>query len=156
MNGYFRCVHHNIYWLQATGFLACFVLFLLPAVLWGPLTGSQNGRKAFQFIYFFSSFWNQFGPNCTTFLVAGESTPYVLYLLRHHCLALMAGNDFASITCVCLHAVPPCMTECSTPCASCAKLQMWHGAFFLDHVCHKAQVTAEIVMDPVDRLVKGA
>ena len=28
-----------------------------------------------QFLYFFSSFWNQFGPNCTTWLVAGEVYP---------------------------------------------------------------------------------
>jgi len=58
--------------LQAIGFLADFILFLLPAALWGTLTGSVTGTKVFQFIYFFSSFWNQFGPNCTTFLVAGE------------------------------------------------------------------------------------
>lgn len=57
--------------MQATGFLADFILFLLPAVLWDQLTGSKRGTKIFQFIYFFSSFWNQFGPNCTTFLVAG-------------------------------------------------------------------------------------
>ncbi|KAL3138696.1 hypothetical protein ABBQ32_006450 [Trebouxia sp. C0010 RCD-2024] len=61
--------------MQATGFLACFVLFLLPACIYGPLTGSASGIKAFQFIYFFSSFWNQFGPNCTTFLVAAEVYP---------------------------------------------------------------------------------
>ncbi len=58
--------------MQAIGFLADFILFLLPAALWGTLTGSVTGTKVFQFIYFFSSFWNQFGPNCTTFLVAGE------------------------------------------------------------------------------------
>jgi len=38
----------------------------------GHLDWSVTGTKVFQFIYFFSSFWNQFGPNCTTFLVAGE------------------------------------------------------------------------------------
>ena len=58
--------------MQAVGFLACFVLFLVPACIYRPLTGSTTGTKVFQFIYFFSSFWNQFGPNCTTFLVAGE------------------------------------------------------------------------------------
>ncbi len=58
--------------VQAIGFLADFILFLLPAALWGTLTGSVTGTKVFQFIYFFSSFWNQFGPNCTTFLVAGQ------------------------------------------------------------------------------------
>lgn len=39
------------------------------------MTGSVTGTKVFQFIYFFSSFWNQFGPNCTTFLVAAEVYP---------------------------------------------------------------------------------
>lgn len=61
--------------MQAVGFLACFVLFLVPACLWDSLTGSKTGGKVFQFIYFFSSFWNQFGPNCTTFLVAAEVYP---------------------------------------------------------------------------------
>lgn len=61
--------------MQATGFLADFILFLLPAALWSTLTGSTTGTKVFQFIYFFSSFWNQFGPNCTTFLVAAEVYP---------------------------------------------------------------------------------
>ncbi|DBA70932.1 TPA: hypothetical protein ACH3X2_011377 [Trebouxia sp. C0005] len=61
--------------MQAIGFLADFILFLLPAALWGTLTGSVTGTKVFQFIYFFSSFWNQFGPNCTTFLVAAEVYP---------------------------------------------------------------------------------
>ena len=63
--------------MQAIGFLADFVLFLLPAVLWDTFTGSKPATKVFMFIYFFSSFWNQFGPNCTTFLVAGK-----------HCTAL--------------------------------------------------------------------
>ena len=32
-----------------------------------------GGIGTFQFIYFFSSFWGQFGPNCTTFLLAGNN-----------------------------------------------------------------------------------
>ena len=32
-----------------------------------------GGIHTFQFIYFFSSFWGQFGPNCTTFLLAGAA-----------------------------------------------------------------------------------
>ena len=34
-----------------------------------------GGIGTFQFIYFFSSFWGQFGPNCTTFLLAGDRLP---------------------------------------------------------------------------------
>jgi len=57
------------------------VLFLVPACLWDSLTGSKTGGKVFQFIYFFSSFWNQFGPNCTTFLVAGKRLLCTLCML---------------------------------------------------------------------------
>jgi len=76
--------------LQAVGFLACFVLFLVPACLWDSLTGSKTGGKVFQFIYFFSSFWNQFGPNCTTFLVAGQRLLYMLCMLC--CLHAGSGS----------------------------------------------------------------
>jgi hypothetical protein len=74
--------------LQAVGFLACFMLFLLPACLWELLTSSAAGAKAFQFIYFFSSFWNQFGPNCTTFLVAGKNLINVTKASTKHVLAV--------------------------------------------------------------------
>ena len=47
------------------------ILFYIAAAAYGPLT-SKGGLGTFQFIYFFSSFWGQFGPNCTTFLLAGE------------------------------------------------------------------------------------
>ena len=79
------------------GFLADFILFLLPAALWDTLTGSITGTKVFQFIYFFSSFWNQFGPNCTTFLVAGRSLLCMLCLLCFSLastLALMCSSPF--------------------------------------------------------------
>jgi hypothetical protein len=60
--------------LQALGFFMDFVLFLVPACIYPTLIKKSN-IGAFQFIYFFSSFWNQFGPNCTTFLVAAEVYP---------------------------------------------------------------------------------
>lgn len=59
--------------MQTFGFFMMFVLFLICAVAFNVLTASQEGLHAFQFLYFFSSFWNQFGPNATTWLVAGES-----------------------------------------------------------------------------------
>ena len=34
-------------------------------------------------IYFFSSFWGQFGPNCTTFLLAGELYPTEVRTTAH-------------------------------------------------------------------------
>ena len=59
-------------WMQANGFIADFILFIIGASLFGPLTQPGGGIKAFQAIYFLSSFFNQFGPNSTTFLLAAE------------------------------------------------------------------------------------
>jgi Sugar (and other) transporter len=61
--------------MQGTGFLMMFLLFIVCAALYPTLTSSVPGLRAFQFLYFFSSFWNQFGPNCTTWLVAAEVFP---------------------------------------------------------------------------------
>ncbi|WIA41970.1 hypothetical protein OEZ86_009273 [Tetradesmus obliquus] len=61
--------------MQNVGFLMMFVLFLICGVAFPTLTASEAGLRAFQFLYFFSSFWNQFGPNCTTWLVAAEVFP---------------------------------------------------------------------------------
>ncbi|KAF8316129.1 MFS general substrate transporter [Clavulina sp. PMI_390] len=61
--------------MQTMGFVFDFICFVIPAFAYGPLTKKGAGIKVFQFLYFFSSFWNQFGPNATTFLVAAESYP---------------------------------------------------------------------------------
>jgi hypothetical protein len=58
--------------VQSVGFLADFLCFIIPASLYDPLLKPGAGLAAFQFLYFFSSFWYQFGPNATTFLVAAE------------------------------------------------------------------------------------
>lgn len=57
--------------LQLLGFAAVCILFYVAAAVYPSLT-SKKGLPTFQFIYFFSSFWGQFGPNCTTFLLAGK------------------------------------------------------------------------------------
>lgn len=59
--------------MQAFGFFMMFVLFLTCGVFYNQLI--NNAIQVFQFLYFFSSFWNQLGPNCTTWLVAGEVYP---------------------------------------------------------------------------------
>jgi hypothetical protein len=61
--------------MQNVGFIMMFVLFLICGVAFKTLKASATGLRAFQFLYFFSSFWNQFGPNCTTWLVAGAWIP---------------------------------------------------------------------------------
>eukprot|EP00271_Cylindrocystis_brebissonii_P006731 TRINITY_DN19511_c0_g3_i1.p1 TRINITY_DN19511_c0_g3~~TRINITY_DN19511_c0_g3_i1.p1 ORF type:complete len:288 (+),score=56.71 TRINITY_DN19511_c0_g3_i1:84-947(+) len=60
--------------MQALGFFMGFILFLIPVIMYQTLVKPGN-IGIFQFLYFFSSFWNQFGPNCTTFLLAAEVYP---------------------------------------------------------------------------------
>lgn len=72
-------VDHKLYGrktMQAVGFLCTFALFCGAEFGYDSLTKGGSGHlKAFQFIFFFSSFWNQFGYNSTTFLVAAEIFP---------------------------------------------------------------------------------
>lgn len=59
--------------MQVVGFFMMFACFLPIGIAYDTLINDAIG--ALQFLYFFSSFWIQFGPNCTTFLVAGEMFP---------------------------------------------------------------------------------
>ncbi|KAL4402746.1 transmembrane transporter [Malassezia pachydermatis] len=72
-------VDHKLYgrkWMQGISFAATFALFCAAAFSYHTLTTTGPGNlKVFQFIFFFSSFWNQFGYNSTTFLVAAEIFP---------------------------------------------------------------------------------
>lgn len=71
-------VDHKLYgrkWMQAISFTATFALFCGATFAFKELQSTPGKLKAFQFIFFFSSFWNQFGYNSTTFLVAAEIFP---------------------------------------------------------------------------------
>lgn len=67
--------HYGRKRMQAVGFLMSFILFIIAAGAYPVLNQKGPGGKAFEFIYFFSSFWIQFGPNSTTFLTAAEVFP---------------------------------------------------------------------------------
>lgn len=68
--------------MQQVGFLMCFIMFVVPAFNFEYYT-SPAGIKAFQAMYFLSSFFNQFGPNSVTFLVAGEVFPTPIRASAH-------------------------------------------------------------------------
>ena len=55
---------------QLLGFSMVSILFFISSAKYNVLIEKKN-IGVFQFLYFFSSFWGQFGPNCTTFLLAG-------------------------------------------------------------------------------------
>ena len=50
-----------------------FIIFIIAASLFPTLQRPGTPIKVFQFLYFFSSFWVQFGPNSTVFLVAAPT-----------------------------------------------------------------------------------
>ncbi len=68
--------------MQMMGFAWIFALFLVCAIAYKPLT-KPSGIHWFQFLYFFSSFWGQFGPNATTWLLPGELFPTEARAMSH-------------------------------------------------------------------------
>ncbi|KAI0164648.1 major facilitator superfamily domain-containing protein [Xylariaceae sp. FL1272] len=84
--------------MQQIGFLVCFLTFVIPAFKYDYFT-SPAGIHAFQALYFLSSFFNQFGPNSVTFLVAGEVYPTQVRATAHGFSAMIgkAGALLASV-----------------------------------------------------------
>jgi hypothetical protein len=68
--------------MQIIGFLMDFIFFVIPAFKYKFFTSPEH-IHAFQAMYFLSSFFNQFGPNCTTFLVAAEVFPTPIRATAH-------------------------------------------------------------------------
>ncbi|WVR04159.1 hypothetical protein IAU60_001158 [Kwoniella sp. DSM 27419] len=68
--------------MQIIGFLGDGVLFLICAIWYNELSTPQHIR-GFQTIYYLSSFFQQFGPNCTTFLLAAEVFPVSVRATAH-------------------------------------------------------------------------
>jgi hypothetical protein len=68
--------------MMQIGFLMDFIFFVVPAFNYSYYSG-VGGIKAFQAMYFLSSFFNQFGPNAVTFLVAAECFPTPVRATAH-------------------------------------------------------------------------
>ncbi|KAK4688773.1 L-lactate dehydrogenase (cytochrome), partial [Tremellales sp. Uapishka_1] len=68
--------------MQIIGFLADGILYLICAIWYKELKTAKH-IKGFQTIYYLSSFFQQFGPNCTTFLVAAEVYPVSVRATAH-------------------------------------------------------------------------
>lgn len=84
--------------MQQVGFFMCFLMFVIPAFNYEYYT-SPAGIHSFQAMYFLSSFFNQFGPNSVTFLVAGEVFPTPVRATAHGFSACLgkAGALLASV-----------------------------------------------------------
>jgi hypothetical protein len=68
--------------MMQVGFLMDFIFFVIPAFHYSYYT-SLSGVKSFQAMYLLSSFFNQFGPNSVTFLVAAECFPTPVRATAH-------------------------------------------------------------------------
>lgn len=84
--------------MQQIGFLMDFILFIIPAFNFKYFTSPAH-IKGFQAMYFLSSFFNQFGPNAVTFLVAAEVYPTPIRATAHGFSAAVGklGALFASV-----------------------------------------------------------
>jgi len=84
-------IDHKLYGrtrMQSVGFFANWLLFFLPAVMYEYLQKPEH-IHGFQAIYFLSGFFQQFGPNCTTFLLAAEVYPVNVRATAHGFSAAM-------------------------------------------------------------------
>lgn len=63
-------------------FLMDFIFFVVPAFHYAYYTSPEHIAE-FQAMYFLSSFFNQFGPNAVTFLVAAECYPTPIRATAH-------------------------------------------------------------------------
>ena len=68
--------------MMQIGFLMDFIFFIIPAFHYKYYTTPEHIAE-FQAMYFLSSFFNQFGPNAVTFLVAAECYPTPIRATAH-------------------------------------------------------------------------
>lgn len=68
--------------MQMVGFLMDFILFIVPGFHFKYYTSKEH-VTGFQAMYFLSSFFNQFGPNAVSFLVAAEVYPTPIRATAH-------------------------------------------------------------------------
>lgn len=69
-------------WMQIIGFIGDFICFVIPAFNYSYYAEGP-GVHRFMAMYFISSFFNQFGPNSVTFLVAAEVFPTPIRATAH-------------------------------------------------------------------------
>ncbi|KZV65525.1 phosphate transporter [Peniophora sp. CONT] len=77
--------------IQLMGFAVLFVLFLIMGFGYNALMGSEIGSKVFVFIYCLANFFQNFGPNTTTFIIPGEAFP-TRYRATAHGISAASGK----------------------------------------------------------------
>ncbi|KAM5544529.1 hypothetical protein V8D89_001427 [Ganoderma adspersum] len=77
--------------IQLMGFIMLTILFCCMGFGYNKLTATDGGRKAFVFLYCLTNFFQNFGPNTTTFIVPGEAFP-TRYRSTAHGISAASGK----------------------------------------------------------------
>ncbi len=77
--------------IQLMGFTMLTILFCTMGFGYHKLLASDGGRKAFVFLYCLTNFFQNFGPNTTTFIVPGEAFP-TRYRSTAHGISAASGK----------------------------------------------------------------
>ncbi|KAE9403637.1 phosphate permease [Gymnopus androsaceus JB14] len=77
--------------IQLMGFTMLTVLFIIMGFGYDKLISNSAGQKAFVFLYCLSNFFENFGPNTTTFIVPGEVFP-TRYRSTAHGISAASGK----------------------------------------------------------------
>lgn len=77
--------------IQFMGFTMLTILFVIMGFGYDKLTSTSGGTKAFVFLYCLANFFQNFGPNTTTFIVPGEVFP-TRYRSTAHGISAASGK----------------------------------------------------------------
>jgi len=77
--------------IQLMGFTILTVLFIIMGFAYDALTATHSTSKAFVFLYCLANFFQNFGPNTTTFVIPGEVFP-TRYRSTAHGISAASGK----------------------------------------------------------------
>ncbi|KAI9000665.1 phosphate transporter [Trametes punicea] len=77
--------------IQLMGFIMLTILFVIMGFAYDKLTATEAARNAFTFLYCLTNFFQNFGPNTTTFIVPGEAFP-TRYRSTAHGISAASGK----------------------------------------------------------------
>ncbi|KXN91277.1 Inorganic phosphate transporter PHO84 [Leucoagaricus sp. SymC.cos] len=77
--------------IQLMGFICLTVLFIIMGFSYDKLNATDPSRKAFVFLYCLANFFQNFGPNSTTFIIPGEAFP-TRYRSTGHGISAASGK----------------------------------------------------------------
>jgi len=83
--------------IQLMGFIVLTILFVIMGFGYDKMVATHSGTKAFVFLYCLSNFFQNFGPNVTTFVIPGEAFP-TRYRSTSHGIAAASGKLGAVIS----------------------------------------------------------